>query len=336
MNKASVTGYVQKPKYIESELKKTINVNVTELIKSAPADKPLTVLKSIHDALQDRFDEVTNELSIRTEERDTALGVIEALRSEIEILNQTVDSEKILRTVADNQLGESNDRYQLLLGDFQVSVQKGIQEAVERVSLEAQVSGLNAQLLSVRDQLFGAQAETTAAASGLSPDENGNMFYKFVSNENASEFIWTTSRDNKTDNQFGSIEVQNLRDVDIPIVKLEFKFTEDPASDIKDNDNKTILHLGPIGFTNTKKPSSTKTINIMQGPKQSIEVFGGSTIGGKGDGRGPNNGTMEPDGKGLRNTDKTYFGTIQLIATYEDGLTGTSEAVNWKIQKNKK
>lgn len=325
MKKGNVKGYVQKPIYIEDELIKTIDVNVSELIKSKPNQGPITVLKSIHDILQNKFDDLSNELTIRTGERDDALSELELLISEIAVLEQTVDSVEILRTVADNQLDESNDRYQILLGDFQISVQRGIQEAVERVSLEAQISGLTAQLISVRDQLSGAQAESTAAASGLSPDITGDMYSKFISNEDSNNFIWTTARTNPTPNKFGKVDIQNLREGEFFIKTLKLIVTYDNKLKQKKTDPRHLSNHGPIGFNHAKIPSTTKTVNIKQGEKVSIPIYGGSELGGN------EKGTVEPDG--WLSKDRTYQGTIKVITTFDDDEIRESDVINWTIIK---
>ena len=56
-----------------------------------------------------------------------------------------MDAEKIQTAAANNEADAANNRFQSLLGDFQEALQKGIQEAIKRVSLEAQVRGLQAQ-----------------------------------------------------------------------------------------------------------------------------------------------------------------------------------------------
>lgn len=321
----SATGYVEKSQYIEGELKKTIDVVIDELIRSKPTQGPLTVLKTTYDELTEIYTISVQDLIEMTDERDMTLSENERLKAEVESLSQTVDSEKLLRSIADNEQDASNNRYTSLLNDFQIAVTKGIREAIERVSLEAQVSGLNAQNESLKDQLSGAQAESTAAASGLSPDITGDMYYKFTSNEDANNFIWTTSRKNPTDNKFGKIDIQNLRDDNITIKKLDLVITYDDKENRSRSEARHILNHGPIGFTDRKVPSLSKQVDIPQGTKVSIPIFGGSQIGGD------SKNTPEPDD--WLSKDRTYVGTIKVITTFEDGITKESDVINWTIKK---
>ena len=143
--KGSSGGYIEKPGYIEDEIKRALDVIVDELITLPPEQRPETVLKSKYDELLDLYRKSVADFTDLTDLYNTALSDIENLKLEIESLNQVVDAQKLLTAVANNEADAANSRYASLLGDFQSALQKGIQEAIERVSLEAQVRGLQAQ-----------------------------------------------------------------------------------------------------------------------------------------------------------------------------------------------
>jgi len=155
-------GFIERPSYIEEELKRALDVDVDELISLPPEQRAETVLKSKYDALQKLYQDSVSELSDLTNVYNDALSDIERLKLEIESLNQVVDAQKLLTAVANNESESANARYASLLMDFQSALQKGIQEAIERVSLEAQVRGLQAQK-EVLNRLL--QAETARAES---------------------------------------------------------------------------------------------------------------------------------------------------------------------------
>lgn len=139
------TGYIEKPKYINGELIKAVDVVVDELIGKPYKDKIETVTKASYDLLNTQRLAAIATGSLYYNNWQSALGVISNLELEIESYKQIVDSEKILTAVANNETQASNERYASLLSDFQSAITKGVQEAIARVSLEAQVRGLQAQ-----------------------------------------------------------------------------------------------------------------------------------------------------------------------------------------------
>jgi hypothetical protein len=146
-------GYVEKPTYINGELVRAVDVVVDELIGKPIKLKIETIAKSKFDDLNQRYlDAVTTGSNYYDNWQET-LGIIENLKLEIEQYKQIVDSEKILTAVANNETQAANDRYASLLIDFQNAITKGIQEAIARVSLEAQVRGLQAQKEVMKQQL---------------------------------------------------------------------------------------------------------------------------------------------------------------------------------------
>lgn len=142
---AAVSGYLEKPNYIEEELTKAVDVEVDELINLPPKQKPLTVPKETYDDLTDLYNQSINDLEDLRKQLNEAIADLETANLNINLLNQTVDTERLLRAAADNQAQASFDRYTAVLLDFQRAIQKAIQEAIERVSLTAQVRGLQAQ-----------------------------------------------------------------------------------------------------------------------------------------------------------------------------------------------
>ena len=114
-----------------------------------------------------------------------ALAEIQRLQGVIQQLEVEVDSAKLQQAAAENELQAANDRYTTLLSDFQQAIIKGTKEAIERVSLEAQVRGLQAQketLIRLEEQEEAAQEETAIRANLSGPDnsyeQKGDSGYK--------------------------------------------------------------------------------------------------------------------------------------------------------------
>ena len=186
------SGYIEKPKYNEEELQKAIDVKVDELISKEKLKKGKYVKQELFDKLNDRFNLNTDEIEDLRERLNNALSQISGLESRNLSLQQQLDASLQQKAVADNQNAILSDRYGALLADFQNSIIKGTKEAVERVSLTAQVRGLQAQKVSLLEQIKlkdrieeqeEAQQETAAILASLSGPTNsfeqkGNYAWK--------------------------------------------------------------------------------------------------------------------------------------------------------------
>ena len=169
------TGYVEKPKYNEEELKKAVDVKVDELIKKKKPKRGPYILKSKYDDLRKKYEDALAQIADLRKQLNTALAEIERLNGVVEQLKVEVDSAKLQQAAAENQLQAANNRYITLLSDFQQAIIKGTKEAIERVSLEAQVRGLQAQketLIRIEDQEEAAQEETAIRANLSGPDNS--------------------------------------------------------------------------------------------------------------------------------------------------------------------
>ena len=167
------SGYVEKPKYNTEELQKALDVKVDELIKGKKPKRGPYVLKSIYDAALEQIEDLRAQLEDYKQRYQEQLAINAQLEAEIESLQTQLDSAELLRASAENQLQVINDRYTSLLADFQNSIIKGTKEAIERVSLEAQVRGLQAQKeslkqqLILKDQIEEAEEEAQATVASL-------------------------------------------------------------------------------------------------------------------------------------------------------------------------
>ena len=156
------SGYVEKPKYNEEELQKAIDVEVDELIKTPKPKKPEYILKSKYDLLQLKLDVAIDKITLLESDLNTALSQIETLNSTISELELNIDLAKLQEASAQNETQVANDRFATLLGDFQNSIVNGSKEGIERVSLNAQVRGLQAQKKTLQ-QLLESQKDLVKA-----------------------------------------------------------------------------------------------------------------------------------------------------------------------------
>jgi len=154
-----IVGRVEKPKYDEEQLKKAIDVEVDELIAPPPKPKPDVVPRKLYEDLRRQYRE---QVSLNNQLRNTISELesqILALLAEIESLKIQVDVAKQQQAAAENEAQITNEKYQGLLQDFSSAVIKGTREGIERVSLTAQVEGLQAQKESLRQLLSTTQRQ---------------------------------------------------------------------------------------------------------------------------------------------------------------------------------
>jgi hypothetical protein len=138
-------GYVEKPKYNEEQLKKAVDVNLNELILPAPKEQPKVVPQKVYDRLEGIY---TGSLATNQDLQkkiDDLIAEVETLTTANEALSTQMDVEKLLRASAENELEITGQKYVSLVKDFQNALSKGIREGIERVSLEAQIRGLQAE-----------------------------------------------------------------------------------------------------------------------------------------------------------------------------------------------
>lgn len=164
-----------KPKYNEEELVKAVDVKVDELIKEKRPKRGPYILKSKYDDLRKKYEDALEQIADLRRQLNDALAEIQRLQGIIQQLEVEVDSSKLQQAAAENELQSANDRYTTLLSDFQQAIIKGTKEAIERVSLEAQVRGLQAQketLIRLEEQEEAAQEETAIRANLSGPDNS--------------------------------------------------------------------------------------------------------------------------------------------------------------------
>ena len=315
-------GRIEKPKYNEEELKKSVDTIVDELITDPRPESPDVVPRPVFEDMRQRFLDVSAQLAAEKVITRELRSQVASLEAQVESLLIQMDALSLQTSAAQNEAQATNDRYTTILQDFSTAIVKSTKEGIERVSLKAQTEGLIAQKESLRSmigllqsQLSGAAAESSAAAAGLKPGSDNEFFYG-VEQEGKLDAAWdsqdigfTTSRDNrKKSGKAGKISIQNLRDDNVKITKLS----------ISTNPSKIGKVSSIIGFTDGGNPSKTKTTNIEVGAKESYDLFFSTTLGG----------SMDNLARG------TYTGDFTITVTYDDGTTATGRST-WGVRKNK-
>ncbi len=154
-----VTGKLTKPKYKESELLKSIDTTIIELIPVEPPVLPEMVLKSLYDAaLQEIADRDVIITQLNTEILDLRAKV-----KELEIVTQSLlvqlDAKDLVVASAENQTQQANSKVGSTIVELQNSIQKATAESIQRVSLFARNQTLEKQVEQLREELFGKAAK---------------------------------------------------------------------------------------------------------------------------------------------------------------------------------
>lgn len=166
-----MSGRLRRTKYDEEQLLLAVDTVVDELIGNKPKDLPAVVLKSVYDDLKAELDKCLKEKEKLLKTIANLRAKISELESTIEGLKAELDASLLRVTVAENTAEALGDKFAGAVTDLQQAIQKSVSEAIERVSLEAQVEGLVAQkealikqLTTLEEQLQGKTAEVGAGA----------------------------------------------------------------------------------------------------------------------------------------------------------------------------
>ena len=326
-------GTIEKPKYNEEQLVKAVDTVVDELIGPPKKEQPPVVPKPLYDDLRRLYDLRGVRISELEGQVRALESIISQLEAQIESLQIELDAARLQQTVAENQSQQINEQYVALLQDFSTAIIKSTKEGIERVSLKAQTEGLIAQKESLRmqiqsitalvgqlqSQLSGAAAESTAAASGLTPGSDNEFFYGVDSDEQQTgyDLKWTTSKKNRKDSgKSGALTIQNLRDDSASITKVEIVARESI-------DGSGVKQI--IGFTDTNNPSNSTGVNIEVGQKELLTLYFNKDLGGY----------KKPAPSGGTTGARDYNGNWTIKVTYSDGSTAVSNSLSWRLRKNK-
>jgi predicted nucleic acid-binding Zn-ribbon protein len=151
-----VFGKMQKPKYNQKELEKSIDTNIYELLPAVSPELPETVLKSIYDAEVLRNDELVIEIENLNNEILDLNGQITQLKIQIDGLKATLDAKDLALASSENQSNQANSQVQSSITDLQNAIQKSTSEAIQRVSAYAQNESLKAQVTQYDEQVKNA------------------------------------------------------------------------------------------------------------------------------------------------------------------------------------
>lgn len=224
-----ISGKLVRAKYDNTELKKSIDTTIFELIPQRPVQLPDTVLRSVYNVVTQSVNDLTVEVQILTNEVSTLNSEIQELEIVSESLKIVADNEKLRANIAAEQARVANVQVGETTIDLSNAIQNSINEAIQRVSLTARNEALLQENDSLREQLFGLAAQ---AAEGASSGTNNLFTAKVIGGEEDAtvDMKGTSSHwGRRPEDEFGvSIEVNNVTTDNI-ITNIQFSVTGGPA-----------------------------------------------------------------------------------------------------------
>jgi hypothetical protein len=251
MDDGIISAKLQKPKYDNSEIQKTVDVRIIELLPPPTPDVPDTVLRSV-------YNPVTQSVIDLTFQVQTLNGIVSNLTAkvkEIEIVSQSlridIDSKELIVATAQNQTTQTNTKISTTVVNLQNAIQKATNEALQRVSLFARNQSLQTENENLKDQLFGKAAKI---AEGAKVGQDFSVKSIAKSDTNLGDLAFTAKWDGN-----GGVTWINGPDLEV------YNFTKDAIT-------LSFFPSGQVGdvfytpSSVTLQPSETKIVKIATKP----------------------------------------------------------------------
>ena len=180
-----VFGKLQKPKYNETEVIKSIDTKIEELLPVEAPQLPETVLKFIYDAKVAEVADLTEDIIQLNNEISSLEGTISSLETELETIRIDMDNKDLLLAVAENNAQQSTTKVQSSIQELQNAIQRATAESVQRVSAYARNESLKGQVTLYEEQI-GVATQQINALNGTIRDQNQTIFSKDIAIDDAN------------------------------------------------------------------------------------------------------------------------------------------------------
>ena len=300
-----VSGKLVRTKYDNTELKKSIDTDIFELIPREEVELPDTVLRSVYNEVTQSVNDLTIEVAELTFEISTLNSKISELEIVSESLKIEADNERLKANIAEQQATTANEQVSETTIDLSNAIQNSINEAIQRVSLTARSEALYQENVNLREQLFGLSA--VAAGGGVAGGSN-NFAVTVIGSEVSTADIKDTISDERIDE--GNNWQQECKiSIEIDNVSTELKITT-------------------VNFNKVSGDSIFEARNEINGltiDSESSGIFKLRFPGGIKDAK-PRNWTHKA---------KNYNGNYEVVVKFDDGSTDSVQ-LTAALRKNKK
>jgi len=149
----TITTKLYLDQYNNNELSKSVNLQVTELIKPLPEIRLDLIPKPIYDTELSHSADLQIQVNILTADVDSLKARVQALMADSSSLYLDNDNLRVQNAGLNNKLGSIQKTTLDLKSNLTTSLTKAINEATERTSLEAENTGLVAQKTALIKQI---------------------------------------------------------------------------------------------------------------------------------------------------------------------------------------
>lgn len=289
-----IAGKLIRPKYNTKELKKSIDVEIFELLPNTPAPQPDTVPRPIYNDALNTIDDLTAEV----QRLNVNVNDLTAKVSELEIVSESLkietDNQTLSANIANEQRDIANTQIASTTIDLQNAVQNSINEAIERVSLTARIEALQ-ESFRVQKELTEEREKQNAAQNAL---EGLNGFFQqtensgwkisandvkeesrlgfYVNVENRGDFEWKNGEKGIAFFNFSTEEQTfTLTKSSADWLEIPSSFKVPARNEQSAGVTTATFAVSPIGKTSKRKQvkEGTIIINTSSGDKLELKVY---------------------------------------------------------------
>ena len=268
---------LNKDKYDEEEIKKAINVNVTELKPNIPEPNLNLIPKPIYDKLALQYADLQKQYNDLEAVYQVALTEIRRLDTEV----KRVTIEKLTIEQKDdliaNQMETLKDTLNLFTDQIQTAIQKSVEESILRTSLQSQNAGYKVQIEALIKQIDslnsiieGLQAQLGAVQQQQAITTGTQAQALAGGADVINEVVILKINGPEIDNAFKIASKQKASSTDV-------KWTSGGTLDFTNNDKSpvtiTLSHPIPPGFSiDWMTFPKGKSFTIAGGASESIQL----------------------------------------------------------------
>ena len=292
-----ISGKLNRSKYNESELKKSIDTVIVELLPTEPPPIEDTVPRRIYNPVTQSVIDLTMEVGRLNVEVLNLQAKVTELEIVSESLRVDVDAQSIIAASSQNTFEQSNVKIQSSVLELSNAIQKATSEAIQRISLTSRTQALEEQNKTYKEEIEGKAAKIADGHKG-----GGDITYKII----------TRNRPEDKDLRVEVTSGLNVQWINGPDIEIYNPKETAVTVEVKEDAQNLLKETSPI----TIQPKETKKLTLVvdtakaaeKGPKSSGGFLGGLIAG----------------------TDHDYDGTISLVTP------GGTTSLTFRMFKKKK
>jgi hypothetical protein len=174
-NDGIISGKLNRDKYNETELKKSIDTIIVELLPIEPPPLEDTVPRRVYNPVTQSVIDLTIEVGRLNVEVLDLQAKVNELQIVSESLRVDVDAQSIIAASSQNTAEQSNVKIQSSVLELSNAIQKATSEAIQRVSLTARTQALEEQNKTYKEEIDGKAAKIADGHKGA-----GDVTFKIV------------------------------------------------------------------------------------------------------------------------------------------------------------